>query len=111
MVVLSCVGRVFRSHPHCRGELGLPRRKSVEVPVAEGGMPLENAVPGFARYGYDQAAPLVPAYGDVQSAAHNVEATKTEPDKNTYLVLEHGLPGADPLQDYGQRFLFQGHEL
>ena len=30
---------------------------------------------------------MVPAPGDVQATGHNVEATKTEPDKNTYLVL------------------------
>jgi hypothetical protein len=39
------------------------------------------------------------------------EAQKSEPDKNTYLVFRHSLPGADPHYDYGQHFLFQGHEL
>jgi hypothetical protein len=38
------------------------------------------------------------------------EAQKTEPDKNTYLVFEHSLPGADAHYDYGTDFLFQGHE-
>jgi hypothetical protein len=38
------------------------------------------------------------------------EAHKTEPDKNTYLVFKHGLPGADPNYWYGTHFLFQGHE-
>src|SRR5207247_666384 len=51
----------------------------------------------------------VPAAGDVQSKDHNVEATKTEPDKNTYLVLE-GQTGADANYNYGTHFLFQGHE-
>ena len=37
------------------------------------------------------------------------EARKTEPDKNTYLVLK-GQKGADPNYDYGTHFLFQGHE-
>jgi hypothetical protein len=40
----------------------------------------------------------------------NVEATKTEPDKNTYLVFDHGLKGPDASYDYGTHFLFQGHE-
>jgi hypothetical protein len=53
---------------------------------------------------------MLPLAGDVQSTTHNVEATKTEPDKNTYLVLDH-LAGADPNYDYGHHFLFQGHEL
>jgi hypothetical protein len=38
------------------------------------------------------------------------EAQKTEPDKNTYLVLK-GQTGADPGYDYGTHFLFQGHEV
>jgi hypothetical protein len=37
------------------------------------------------------------------------KATKSEPDKNTYLVLR-GQKGADPAYDYGTHFLFQGHE-
>jgi hypothetical protein len=49
--------------------------------------------------------PLLPAPGDIQAKGHNVEATKTEPDKNTYLVLEDQ-HGADPHYDYGT----QGHE-
>jgi hypothetical protein len=43
-------------------------------------------------------------------SAPTVEAHKTEPDKNTYLVFRHGLDGADPSYDYGTHFLFQGHE-
>ena len=39
-----------------------------------------------------------------------VEAKKTEPDKNTYLVLK-GQRGADPGYDYGTHFLYQGHEV
>ena len=38
-----------------------------------------------------------------------MEASKTEPDKNTYLILQ-GLHGADPNYNYGTHFLFQGHE-
>ena len=40
------------------------------------------------------------------------EAQKTEPDKNTYLVLPpHSQHGATPDYDYGNHFLYQGHEL
>ena len=38
-----------------------------------------------------------------------MEATKTEPDKNTYLVLR-GRHGPDAAYDYGSHFVFQGHE-
>lgn len=39
-----------------------------------------------------------------------IEATKTEPDENTYLVLDHNPGGPAAGFDYGRRFLFQGHE-
>jgi hypothetical protein len=80
-----------------------------EVVVARGANPLENPGANVAHYGYSTNGPMVPAQGDVQSLLHNVEASKTEPDKNTYLVLE-GQHGADPKYDYGTHFLFQGHE-
>jgi len=72
-------------------------------PVATGAMPLENPQDWAAYYGYDNNGPLTPAPGT------NVEASKSEPDKNTYLVLR-GLKGTDPRYDYGTHFLFQGHE-
>jgi len=36
--------------------------------------------------------------------------TLTEPDQNTYLVLDHNPGGPTPGFDYGRHFLFQGHE-
>jgi hypothetical protein len=76
-----------------------------EVVRAQGAMKLENPAGVAAYYGYDNDHPnLVPPLGS------NVEATKTEPDKNTYLRLR-GQQGADPRYDYGTHFLFQGHEL
>lgn len=78
--------------------------------VAQGSNKLENPSILTSFYGYDNDGPLVPAPGDLPSAGHKVEATKSEPDKNTYLVLENQR-GADPNYDYGTHFLFQGHEL
>ena len=78
--------------------------------VAEGSTPLENPSPGFGYYGFNDDGPHVPVAGALPAAgAPVIEATKTEPDKNTYLVLP-GLHGADPGYDYGTHFLFQGHE-
>ena len=75
-----------------------------EVVRAAGAMLLENPESPAKYYGYNDDGPnLVPLPGS------NVEAQKTEPDKNTYLVL-HGQKGADPNYDYGTHFLFQGHE-
>jgi len=74
---------------------------------AQGSMRLENPTATKVYYGFlNDQSNLIPPPGTTS----NVEATKTEPDKNTYLVL-HGLRGADPAYDYGTHFLFQGHEL
>src|SRR6266567_4765549 len=38
------------------------------------------------------------------------DGTLTEPDENTYLILDHNPGGPTPDYDYGRHFLFQGHE-
>ncbi len=85
-----------------------------QVMVAQGSMALDGAQGAVGWYGYINDAPspddpsvpqMVPA--DLSSPT---EAQKTEPDKNTYLVLKHQT-GADPDYDYGTHFLFQGHEV
>jgi len=81
----------------------------IESPAARGSQKLENPTAAIGFYGYDADGPMLPAPGDVQAPGHNVEASKTEPDKNTYLVLEHAT-GPDSSYDYGHHFLFQGHE-
>jgi hypothetical protein len=82
----------------------------VESPVAQGSTRLENPTAAVPYYGYDGDAPtLLPDPTVVQAPGVKVEASKTEPDKNTYLRL-HGLHGADPNYNYGTHFLFQGHE-
>lgn len=77
--------------------------------AAQGSNRLENGTADIPFYGYRGDGPLLPAPGDLPSATHKVEAQKTEPDKNTYLVL-YGQHGADPHYNYGTHFLFQGHE-
>jgi hypothetical protein len=81
----------------------------IETIVAQGSCALEDPTTNYPTYGYGGDGPMVPAPGAVQSPGNNVEASKTEPDKNTYLVLL-GQHGFDPNYDYGTRFLFQGHE-
>jgi len=76
----------------------------VEARIAGGSQPLENPSALARFYGYDNNGPLVPV-----PPAFTTEASKTEPDKNTYLVLR-GQHGADPNYDYGTHFLYQGHE-
>jgi hypothetical protein len=81
-----------------------------QVTWAQGSTPLENPSALTSYYGYYNDGPMVPAPGDVQAKGHNVEASKSEPDKNTYLVVK-GQHGADATYDYGTHFLYQGHEL
>ena len=81
-----------------------------ETPVAQGSIALENGSDLTNFYGYDNDGPQLPAPGDLPTGTHKVEATKTEPDKNTYLVLRNQ-HGADSDYDYGTHFLYQGHEL
>jgi hypothetical protein len=77
-----------------------------EIVWAQGSSKLENPDAGVVSYyGYDDNGPMVPL-----PAAPTVEANKTEPDKNTYLVFKDGLKGADPSYNYGTRFVYQGHE-
>jgi hypothetical protein len=77
----------------------------IETIVAQGSNALENPNALVTFYGYDNNGTMVPTV-----AGSRVEATKTEPDKNTYLILR-GQKGADSGYDYGTHFLFQGHEL
>ena len=81
----------------------------IEVSVAQGSTRLENPSALTDYYGYINDGPMLPSAGAIQNPGATIEATKTEPDKNTYLVLprQHG---ADQGYDYGNRFLFQGHE-
>jgi hypothetical protein len=88
----------------------------IEAIVVQGSNPLENPAvvdPGTGTmakyYGYLSNGPMLPPPGAVQAPGANVEASKTEPDKNTYLVLDHQ-EGPDPDYDYGRHFLYQGHE-
>ena len=77
-----------------------------QVLRATGSMLLENPQSPAKYYGYNDDKPnLVP----LPPPAAPGEAHKTEPDKNTYLVLR-GQRGADPSFDYGTRFMYQGHE-
>src|SRR5215471_12074337 len=81
----------------------------IETPVAQGSMPVENPSSLVGFYGYNNDGPQLPVPGDLPSATHKVEASKTEPDKNTYLILRNQ-KGPDPNYNYGTHFLFQGHE-
>jgi hypothetical protein len=83
-----------------------------QIAVAQGSTKVENPSAAVSYYGYDNdtlnaaGQPVMVA----STATGNIEAHKTEPDKNTYLVFDKGLTGADSTYNYGKNFLFQGHE-
>src|SRR5215813_11335743 len=60
--------------------------------IVEGIDPLENPSGVITKFGFLS------------------NGTLTEPDENTYLVLDHNPGGPTPGYDYGRHFLFQGHE-
>ncbi len=76
----------------------------VETLLATGSMKLENPSGIIKYYGYNDDGTFLPT-----TPGSAVEAHKTEPDKNTYLVLDDQ-KGADPSYNYGKHFLYQGHE-
>jgi len=81
-----------------------------QTAVAEGADKLENPSKYVGYYGYGTDGPLIAPKGAKPAKDKPpVEATKTEPDKNTYLVLA-GQTGPAKGYDYGTHFLFQGHE-
>ena len=85
-----------------------------QVAVAQGAMNLENPQGIITNYGYENdvsSADNASVPQMVPAGAAQTEAQKTEPDKNTYLVFDRGLSGADPNYNYGTHFLYQGHEL
>jgi len=80
----------------------------IEFVQAQGSWVLENpSKDGVIKYyGYlADGNPLVPT----TTLTPPAEAQKTEPDKNTYLVIK-GQHGPDAKYGYGQHFLYQGHE-
>ena len=95
-----------------RARLGAVARAVTRSPSRRARRRSRTRRPPSSYYGYDNDT-LNPAGQPVMvasTASGNTEAHKTEPDKNTYLVFDKGLQGADPSYDYGTHFLFQGHE-
>jgi hypothetical protein len=63
--------------------------------------------PGLVAEGIDRLenpSGLITRFGNLS------DDSRTEPDENTYLILDHNPGGPTPDYDYGRHFLFQGHE-
>ena len=83
------------------------------------GVPAANPVaisptvfaPEFTAGLVNQGADVLENPSGVITSFGNLEdGSRTEPDENTYLILDHNPGGSTPGYDYGRRFLFQGHE-
>jgi hypothetical protein len=81
----------------------------VQRAVAQGALRLDGGTADLPYYGYDGNGPLLPKPGATPAPGTTIEASKTEPDKNTYLTLRDQT-GPDAAYSYGRHFLFQGHE-
>src|ERR1043166_6277977 len=82
------------------------------VPAANPVAILPNVLsPEFTAGLVEQDADLLENPSGVITSFGNLEdASRTEPDENTYLILDHSPGGPTPGHDYGRHFLFQGHE-
>jgi Alkaline phosphatase PhoX len=49
--------------------------------------------------------------GPITKLGNLSDNSRTEPDENTYLILDHNPGGPTEGYDYGRHFLFQGHEM
>jgi hypothetical protein len=67
--------------------------------IAQGSDPLENPSGLLTNFGFLNDFP-----------PQLIERTRTEPDENTYIVLDQNPGGPTPGYDYGHHFLYQGHE-
>src|SRR6266513_2142196 len=84
----------------------------IGVPAANPVVISENILspeftPGLVVEGIDL---LENASGIITQYGYLSDGTNTEPDQNTYLILDHNPGGPTPDYDYGRHFLFQGHE-
>lgn len=94
------------ANPSARG-VAVPNGLSPQLReyiAAQGSNVVENPTDLVRYFGYLNDGTLTP-----DPAAGYAEASKTEPDKNTYLRLSNQ-HGADPNYNYGRDFVFQGHE-
>ena len=64
--------------------------------------------PGLVAEGLDL---LENPSGPITRFGNLSDGSRTEPDENTYLILDHNPGGPTQGYDYGRHFLFQGHEM
>jgi Alkaline phosphatase PhoX len=92
----SGIGPITNSVPNPRQRIGNPATVIADgyalKKTVDGSFPLENPSGVITQFGFLSTGTL------------------TEPDENTYVVLNSNPGGPTPGFDYGRHFLFQGHE-
>ena len=109
----TTAGLVINSHADNIKIDGSTLGAGVTNAIARTGSPESILAPGFSIGLVDQGiellenpSGLITHFGFLSDATF----TKTEPDENTYLVLDNNPGGPTPGYDYGRHFLYQGHE-
>ena len=83
------------------------------VPAANPEIVTDNTIsPEFTPHLVAQGMDLLENPSGVITRLGNLsDGSRTEPDENTYLILDHNPGGPSDGYDYGRHFLFQGHEM
>lgn len=92
---------------------GTPLGVGIPTAIARTNSPETIVAPGFSLQLVAQGIELLENPSGIITRfgfLSDTNNTKTEPDENTYLVLDHNPGGPTPGYDYGRHFLFQGHE-
>jgi hypothetical protein len=99
------------SAPLCAADPAFKLGAGVQTVNARSGHPDNILPPGFSlrliAHGED---PIENPSGVITQFGFLSTGVRTEPDENTYLVLDHNPGGPTAGYDYGRHFLFQGHE-
>src|SRR5258708_3941781 len=103
---------VAMTTPLAIGQLGIgPITTGVKFPKKRVGHPASTVASGFALRELAKGTDaLENPSGSITTFGVLTDGTLTEPDENTYVVLDGNPGGPDPGYDYGRHFLFQGHE-
>ena len=109
-LVLSAVEASAKNFPQVGVLSANPRIDQVSQPnVVASGFGLSMLAQGSDKL--ENPSGVIPQFGFLNDfPPQTIEATKTEPDENTYLVLDHNPGGPVAGFNYGRHFLFQGHE-
>jgi hypothetical protein len=98
--------------PFAVGQLGIgPITTGVKFAKHKVGHPGTTIAPGFKlQQVVTGADALENPSGPITKFGILTDGTLTEPDENTYVVMDSNPGGPVPGFDYGRHFLFQGHE-